>query len=303
VLLGKPSSLIEVTDLNDSITFIKMHGLGNNYIYLDLITHAYNLPPYSQLAQRLADQSRGIGSDGMILILPSDTADMLMRVFNKDGSEAENCGNGLRCVAKYAYENQLVSEPQFTIETLGGVVEAEVRLNGKEVSEVTIDMGEPQLLRGQIPMRGEGGEGSQAIQAPVRLNGLDYQVTAVSMGNPHVLFFVEDIRDAPIHELGPLLADGHELFPEGVNVGFVEVMNEQSLAYRVWERGSGITQACGTGACAAAVAAIVTERGVKDTSIAIHLSGGDLTVLWDSTTNHVFMTGSASVVCTGTFYL
>lgn len=303
VRLDKASSLTGVTELNDGITFIKMHGLGNNYIYLDLITHTYTLPPYPQLAQRLADQSRGIGSDGMILILPSDTADIFMRVFNKDGSEAENCGNGLRCVAKYAYENQLVSKPQFTIETLGGLVEAEVRLDGKEVSEVTIDMGEPHLLRNQIPMWNEGGEESMAIQAPISLSGLNYQVTAVSMGNPHAIFFVENIQEAPIHELGPLLADGHELFPEGVNVGFVEAISEQSLAYRVWERGSGITQACGTGACAAAVAAVVTGLGAKDTSMTIHLSGGDLTVLWDSMTNHILMTGSAIVVCMGTFYL
>ncbi|WP_188695896.1 diaminopimelate epimerase [Pullulanibacillus camelliae] len=278
-----------------------MHGLGNNYIYLDMITNTYTLPPYPQFAQRLADQSRGIGSDGMILLLPSETADIQMRIFNKDGSEAKNCGNGLRCVAKYAFDNQLVSAARFTIETLGGLVEAEVIVDENEVSEVTVDMGEPRLLRGQIPMQGNPTE--QAIQAPIQLKGTDYQVTAVSMGNPHAIFFVEDIQETPIHTLGPLLADGHELFPEGANVGFVESINEQSFAYRVWERGSGITQACGTGACAAAVAAIVTERGSKDVPITIHLAGGDLTIVWESKTNHILMTGPAVTICTGTFYL
>lgn len=277
-----------------------MHGLGNNYIYLDLVSEEMALPALNELAIRLSNQNTGIGSDGMILILPSAVADIRMRVFNKDGSEAKNCGNGLRCVAKYAYDNGLVTSKTFTIETLGGNVKAEI-VEAGAVSQVTIDMGVPRLERGTIPMAGDL-QDQPVINETISLEGEEYRVTGVSMGNPHGIFFVDDIFSSPIQQLGPLLADGHPYFPEGVNVGFVEKITNQEFQYRVWERGSGITQACGTGACAAAVAAVLTEQAKKGEAITIHLAGGDLVITWDDATNHVLMTGPAVVSCEGYYY-
>ncbi|TCP26581.1 diaminopimelate epimerase [Scopulibacillus darangshiensis] len=285
-----------------NIPFTKMHGLGNCYIYIDLISRPLEMGTYAETAVKVADQNTGIGADGMILILPSNKADVFMRIFNKDGSEAKNCGNGLRCVAKYAFEHNLVKEQKFTIETLGGIVEAEIILAGQHVERVTIDMGAPILERKNIPMAGNP-VGRPVIKESVFLEGKGYSVTAVSMGNPHALFFVDNIEEAPIHELGPILADTHPLFPEGVNVGFIEVLTDNTIEYRVWERGSGITQACGTGACAAVVAGILENRLKKDQNITVHLSGGDLDIIWSSDTEHVLMTGAATTICEGTFYL
>ena len=288
--------------MNNRIKFTKMHGLGNNYIYIDLVSETIELPELKHLAIKLSNQNTGIGSDGMILILPSESADIRMRVFNKDGSEAKNCGNGLRCVAKYAYDKGLVSNKTFSIETLGGNVLAKVMTENGKVNNVTIDMGEPRFEKPSIPMTG-GPNRNVAIQEPVTLSDKQYEVTAVSMGNPHGIFFVADIQNIPIHTVGPLLADGHPLFPEGVNVGYVEIVSDHEINYRVWERGSGITQACGTGACAAAVATVATGKAEKGTPITVHLDGGDLEILWDQETNHIFMTGPAVVICEGVFYL
>jgi len=284
------------------IPFVKMHGLGNCYIYVDLISQKLELPDLPDLARKVANPFTGIGSDGLILIAPSDAADLKMRIFNKDGSEGKNCGNGLRCVAKYAYERGLVSQKKFHIETLGGIVTAEVHVTGNKVDQVTVDMGQPHLNREDIPMAGEGG--TQVINEPVTIDGKNYRLTAVSMGNPHALFFVDDIEQAPIAELGPRLADGdHPLFPEGVNVGFIEMKNPSELVYRVWERGSGMTQACGTGATAAAVAAILNQKAEKDANITVHLDGGDLVIRWDAQPGHAFMTGPAETVCEGYFFV
>lgn len=285
--------------MNQHITFTKMHGLGNCYIYIDLISKSYDIPSYEQLAMDVSNQNTGIGSDGLILILPSKTSDIKMRIFNKDGSEAKNCGNGLRCVAKYAYEHQLVIQPTFSIETLGGPVEAsvEVEEDGK-VTSVTVDMGIPKLLREEIPMKGE--KGVQVINEQIEES--DASITCVSMGNPHALFFYKDIDDAPIDYLGKTLADHHPNFPEGVNVGFVQMLTATEMIYRVWERGSGITQACGTGACAAVVASILTGRAAKDQSIKVHLLGGDLDIEWLSD-NRVLMKGPAAYICEGTYFL
>jgi len=284
-----------------AIPFIKMHGLGNAYIYLDLFREDIRVCDYAELARRVADPNTGIGSDGLILIAPSETADVKMRIFNKDGSEGKNCGNGLRCVAKYAYETGIVKTERFTIETLGGPVAAEVHPSGGAVETVTIDMGAPALSRRAIPMAGKG-EG-RVIDEAIEAGDAIYRVTAVSMGNPHALFFVEDIDEAPIETVGPLLADGgHPLFPEGANVGFIEPVGPRELIYRVWERGSGITQACGTGACAAVVAAVLNNQAERGSRVTVHLAGGDLYIMWDASSDHVFMTGPAEFVCRGMYF-
>lgn len=287
--------------LGRAYPFTKMHGLGNCYIYLDGITNDFDIPSYAELAQQVSDPYKGIGSDGLIMILPSERADVQMRIFNKDGSEAKNCGNGLRCVAKYAYEHRLVDSRRFMIETLSGNKEAEIHLHDGAVDEVTIDMGEPILSRGSIPVAG-GDPGSVVIREPLEIDGTVYSFTAVSMGNPHALFFVDDVATAPIHQLGSLLADTYPLFPNGVNVGFVHPLSDHEADYRVWERGSGITQACGTGACASVVASILESRIKKDCPVTVHLAGGDLIIEWLSASNHVMMTGGAETICQGTYY-
>ncbi|SFG93224.1 diaminopimelate epimerase [Sporolactobacillus nakayamae] len=288
--------------MEQKISFTKMHGLGNCYIYLDGITRDLSsIESFPALSHQVSDPYKGIGSDGLILILPSKKADVRMRIFNKDGSEAMNCGNGLRCVAKYAYEHQLVDSRQFAIETLSGNKQATVHLREGSVEEVTVDMGEPILERAQIPVAGPLG-GQPVIREQLTVDGEDYAFTAVSMGNPHALFFVDAIAEAPIHKLGALLADTYPLFPNGVNVGFVEKLSDHEVNYRVWERGSGITQACGTGACASVVASILEKRVAKDVPVTVHLEGGDLTIEWQSESNHVLMTGEAKTICDGVYF-
>jgi len=289
-------------EMSGGIPFIKMHGLGNCYIYIDLVSEAIDLPDLATLARKVSNPYTGIGSDGLILIDKSEAAELKMRIFNKDGSEGKNCGNGLRCVAKYAYEKGLVKEKTFHIETLGGIVRAEVHTEGEKAERITIDMGEPILQRERIPMAGPAGQ--CAINEKVEIDGKKYNITGISMGNPHVIFFVDHMDEAPIKTLGPRLADGdHPLFPEGVNVGFVEIVNDKEMIYRVWERGSGMTQACGTGATAAAVAAILNEKARHDTPITVHLDGGDLSINWQEKTGHAFMTGPAETICKGKYYL
>lgn len=284
------------------IPFTKMHGLGNCYIYLDGITRDLSLiASFPELSKQVSDPYKGIGSDGLILILPSDKADVQMRIFNKDGSEAMNCGNGLRCVAKYAFEHHLVHSERFAIETRSGNKWAAVHAQDGRVDEVTVDMGEPILERELIPVAGET-RGQKVIREHLSASGKDYVFTAVSMGNPHALFFVDDITQAPIHALGRQLADTDPLFPNGANIGFVETLSDHEVNYRVWERGSGITQACGTGACASVVASVLEERVTQDAPVTVHLDGGDLMIEWRSDTNHVMMTGEARTICEGIYF-
>ncbi|WP_247747535.1 diaminopimelate epimerase [Alkalihalobacillus sp. BA299] len=274
-----------------------MHGLGNSYIYVDLFQEKLNEEELPQLAIEVADKNKGIGSDGMILVCPSDVAPVKMRVFNNDGSEAKNCGNGLRCVAKFAYEKGYVDKQTFQIETLGGLVEATVHVSGERVEEVTVNMGQPRLQRKDLPMTGHPDE--QVIAETIERNGYSLEMTAVSMGNPHAVFFVERIDEAPVETLGPVL-EKDEIFPEWVNVEFVEAVNANELHFRVWERGSGITQACGTGACAAVVAAVLNEKVAKGEEVTVHLLGGDLKITW-SHDGDVLMTGAAETICTGDY--
>lgn len=275
-------------------TFTKMHGLGNNYIYVNLFEETLVEEELARIAEKVSNVNTGIGSDGMILICPSEVAPVKMRIFNKDGSEGKNCGNGLRCVAKYAYEHKLVEETVFTIETLGGIVTAEVTVGDNVVTSVTIDMGAPRLKREDLPMLGEG---EREIFA---YDDKNYVFTAVSMGNPHVVTIVDKIGEAPLTTLGPIV-EKHDMFPEGVNVEFIEVVNDNELHFRVWERGSGVTEACGTGACAAVVASILNGKMERGKEITVHLAGGDLRITWTEE-GTVFMKGPAEVICTGVYH-
>lgn len=280
------------------IPYIKMHGLGNNYIYLDLFKFEIAEELLSDIAQKVSNINTGIGSDGLILIHPGKDAPVGMRIFNKDGSEGMSCGNGLRCTAKYVFEAGLVQDTRFQIETKAGNVEAEVKLMGDKVEEVTINMGKPILKRSLIPMVGK--EQEKVVNEPFIVAGEELKVTAVSMGNPHAVFFVEDINKAPLYELGETI-EKDPRFPEGVNVEFVEVINESELNFRVWERGSGVTQACGTGACAAVVAATLNQLILKHKTITVHLDGGDLFITWDENDN-VWMNGGADIIATGIYH-
>ncbi|MBU8694271.1 diaminopimelate epimerase [Bacillus altitudinis] len=282
-----------------SFQFTKMHGLGNNYIYVNQMQEQLPEEQLSEIAIRVSSVYTGIGSDGMILICPSDVAPVKMRIFNNDGSEGKNCGNGLRCVAKYVYEHQIVTDTTFKIETLSGLVEATVHVQDGHVQLVTVDMGKPRFEKEAMPMLGE--PASTTINEPLDFGTTTLNGTAVSMGNPHIVFYLEDIEQAPLDSLGPII-EKHDMFPEGVNVEFVERVSETELHFRVWERGSGITQACGTGACAAAVSTIVNGHAKKETDMTVHLAGGDLIIRWKDN-DHVLMTGPAETICDGTFYL
>ncbi|WP_342473530.1 diaminopimelate epimerase [Bacillus sp. FSL W8-1141] len=281
-----------------SFQFTKMHGLGNNYIYVNQMKEQLPEEQLSEIAIRISSVYTGIGSDGMILICPSDVAPVKMRIFNNDGSEGKNCGNGLRCVAKYVYEHQIVTDTTFQIETLSGLVEATVHVQDGHVQLVTVDMGKPRFEKEAMPMLGE--PASTTINEPLDFGTTTLNGTAVSMGNPHIVFYLEDIEQAPLDSLGPII-EKHDMFPEGVNVEFVERVSETELHFRVWERGSGITQACGTGACAAAVSTIVNGHAKKETDMTVHLAGGDLIIRWKDN-DHVLMTGPAETICDGTFY-
>lgn len=283
----------------NSFQFTKMHGLGNNYVYVNMFQEQLQEEQLSEIAKKVANVHTGIGSDGLILICPSENAPVKMRIFNNDGSEGKNCGNGLRCVAKYAYEHKIVTDTEFKIETLSGLVDAKVHVDNDTVTLVTVDMGEPKLLKSQIPM--EGKSDSKTINERIEFYGQQYEVTTVSMGNPHIIFYVDDIETAPVTTLGPIV-EKDPRFPEGVNVEFVQVVSEDEIHFRVWERGSGVTQACGTGACAAVVSSVLNEltQAGKDTTV--HLAGGDLTINW-TTDGRVLMTGPAEVICTGEYFL
>jgi len=279
----------------NTLTFTKMHGLGNNYVYIDCFTHELVEEKLPELARHLSDVNTGIGSDGIILICPSKKAAAKMRIFNKDGSEGANCGNGLRCVAKYLIENNYVQQPNFHIETVSGLVEASIiDLNASQAT-VKINMGPPKLARNELPMIGEST--AQVINELFQIESTTLHITAVSMGNPHAVFFVPIIEQAPYRTLGPLI-ECDKRFPKGVNVEFVSVASPNKLHCRVWERGSGVTQACGTGACAAAVVAILNGHAPRGEDITVCLEGGDLEINWTKQ-GDVLMTGPAVTVARG----
>jgi len=273
--------------------FTKMHGLGNDYVYIDGVNQdlsIYNLPELSRI---LSDRHFAVGGDGIILILPSETADFHMRILNSDGSEAEMCGNGVRCFAKFVYEHGLTDKTELEIETGAGLIKPSLTVENGKVTWVRVDMGEPRLKRGLIPMAGEAESPAQGVE--IGLADVSYTASCVSMGNPHCIIFVDQITDAMVLGHGPLL-EVHELFPRKTNVEFVEVLSSSEVRMRVWERGAGETMACGTGACATTVAAILA--GHTGRQVTVHLLGGDLKIEW-ADNNHIYMTGPATEAFNG----
>ena len=280
--------------------FTKMHGCGNDYVYVDCTKEV--IPNISETAIRVSDRHFGIGSDGLILIKASDVADFEMDMYNADGSRGKMCGNGIRCVAKYVYDHGLTDKTTITVNTLSGIKTLKLTVEDGKVSKVRVDMGEPELIPAQVPVKasvlGLADDRREAILAePLEIKGRSYDITCVSMGNPHCITFIgEDVRDFPLEAVGPVF-EKHELFPERVNTEFINVIDKDHLRMRVWERGSGETLACGTGACAVAVASYL--NGFTGRSVDIELLGGHLEVVYDEKTNHVFMTGPATEVFSG----
>lgn len=273
--------------------FTKMHGIGNDYIYINCFEENLAGIDLSQLAIEISDRHFGVGGDGMILIMPSEQADFRMRMFNNDGSEGKTCGNGLRCVSKYVYDHGLTDKTTFTIETLGGIVTPQLSIKDGKAETIRIDMGQPRILREEIPMTGSAG--TKVVGEELMVGEQAYEITCVSMGNPHCVIFVDDVEKIDVSGIGPKI-EWHPAFPERTNVEFIQVVRDDEMIFRVWERGTGITLACGTGACAAAVAGVL--RGKTGRQVTIHLLGGDLQIEW-AENNHVFMTGPASEVFTG----
>lgn len=274
--------------------FAKLHGLGNSYIYLNLVDQTAPDLDWPELARRVSDPDFGIGSDGLILLLPSAVADLRMRMFNADGSEGEMCGNGIRCLARYAADLGLLNRDHVRIETPAGVRSLELLRSAGAVTAVRVDMGEPKLLPAEIPLVCPQDD-APFIDGPLSVDGRWYRATAVSMGNPHCVLLVDDVDEAPVSTLGPRL-ETHQAFPKGVNVEFVQVVDRGRLRMRVWERGSGETKACGTGACASAVAAALLNKA--DRRVSVHMPGGALEVEW-AADGHVYMWGPCELVCTG----
>ncbi|MEW6573080.1 MAG: diaminopimelate epimerase [Bacillota bacterium] len=269
--------------------FVKMHGLGNDFV----ITVGESVPPDpGDLARRVCDRHFGVGADGLVFLLPSRNADLQMRIFNPDGSEAEMCGNAIRCAAKYAFESGLVEHIELRIETGAGILVPRLSIDAGRVREVEVNMGKPVLERSLIPMKGPPG---RVVDEPFDVAGETYRITAVSFGNPHCVLFVPDVSAINLPVAGPVI-ENHPAFPRRTNVEFVQVLSPQDVSVRVWERGAGETLACGTGACAAAVAGVL--NGLTGRRVLVRLPGGELLISWSEDDN-VYMTGPAVEVFTG----
>lgn len=274
--------------------FTKMQGCGNDYVYVNCLSETVEQP--SELAKMVSDRHFGIGSDGLILICPSDVADFEMVMYNADGSRSEMCGNGIRCVGKYVYDYGLTDQTHVRIETLAGIRELQLLVENGKVARVCVDMGAPILDAGEIPADFPV---SPVVAQPFTVAGESYAVTCVSMGNPHcVTFLEEDVRALDLEQIGPQF-EQHPAFPKRVNTEFVNVLDDTHLRMRVWERGSGETLACGTGTCATVVAAILEHRVRADAEIFVELLGGTLSIRWDQEKQTVYMTGPAAVVFDG----
>ena len=272
--------------------FTKMQGLGNDYVYLNCFKEKIENP--SELAVRISDRHFGVGSDGLIMINPSDKADFEMEMYNADGSRGEMCGNGIRCVAKYVYDYGLTDKTSISVETLGGIKYLDLTVEGGKVSLVKVDMGRPELEPSRIPVVAEG---DRAVDEPITVDGKEYRMSCVSMGNPHAVVYVDcDVKELPLEEIGPGF-EHHERFPKRVNTEFVRVLDRKTVEMRVWERGSGETLACGTGACAVAVSSAL--NGLTEDEVTVKLLGGDLRIQWDRERDTVYMTGPAAVVFDG----
>lgn len=273
------------------LKFTKMQGAGNDYIYINGFTQKIENP--SQAAIELSNRHFGIGSDGLVFILPSETCDFRMQMFNSDGSEAEMCGNASRCVGKYVYDNGLTDKKEITLQTGAGVKYITLLDGNAKVRKVKVDMGEPILDASLIPVDVQI---SPVLKYPLEIEGKIWEISCVSMGNPHAVIFTSGIKDLDLPVIGPKF-EKHPIFPRKTNTEFIEVIDRQTLNMRVWERGAGETLACGTGACAAVVAAI--SNGYCDREVVVHLLGGDLEIEWNPDNNHVYMTGDAVTVFEG----
>lgn len=276
--------------------FTKMHGCGNDYVYVDCTQEELDNP--EEAAVKVSDRHFGIGSDGLILICSSETADFRMAMYNADGSEGAMCGNGIRCVAKYVYDKGLTDKENISIETKSGIKELELTVEDGKVSLVKVNMGAPILRAKDIPVDVDT---EKCIDSDINVDGKDYKITCVSMGNPHAVTFIdEDVKTFPIEKIGPKF-ENHPMFPDRVNTEFVQVLNRHEVNMRVWERGSGETLACGTGTCATVVACVL--NGLTDDEVTVHLLGGDLFIKYDRENDTVWMTGPAVIAFEGTIEL
>ena len=273
--------------------FTKMHGCGNDYVYVDCTKRMIENP--SEVSKYVSHRHFGIGSDGLILICPSEVADFKMVMYNADGSEGAMCGNGIRCVAKFVYDKGLTDKKNLSIETKSGIKELELTVEEGKVSLVKVNMGAPILTAKDIPVDVDT---EKCIDADINVDGKDYKITCVSMGNPHAVTFIEeDVKKFPVENIGPKF-ENHPMFPDRVNTEFVQVLNRNEVNMRVWERGSGETFACGTGTCATVVACVL--NGLTDDEVTVHLLGGDIFVKYDRQNNTVWMTGPAAIAFEGT---
>lgn len=267
--------------------FTKMQGLGNDYVYVNCFKETIENPP--EMAKKVSNRNFGIGSDGLIMINPSDVADFEMEMYNADGSRSEMCGNGIRCVGKYVYDYGLTEKEHISVETLAGIKYLDLTVEDGKVKLVKVDMGSPEFVPENIPIVADG---NRVIDEPINVNGTEYRMTGVSMGNPHAVVYVEDVKGLDIETIGPAF-ENHERFPNRVNTEFVKVLDRNTVEMRVWERGSGETMACGTGACAVAVACIL--NGFTEDKVTVKLLGGDLQIEWDKEADKIYMTGPAEV--------
>jgi len=277
--------------------FTKMHGAGNDYVYVDCFAEAVPRD-ISGLARRISDRRFGVGSDGLILICPSERADAEMRMYNADGTYGEMCGNGIRCVAKFLYDHNIRRSEKLTIDSAGRIVSMDLHVSRGVVDQVRVDMGEPVFVPEKIPttLRSASGTSDQVVDVPLDVGDRKARVTCVNLGNPHCVVFVEELSDDWVLDAGPKLeVDSH--FPNRINVEFAKVLGSRELEQRTWERGSGETLACGSGACAVCIAGVLTGRTGRN--VQIHLRGGDLAIEWNEKDNHVFMTGPAVEVFNG----
>ena len=275
------------------MNFEKWQGCGNDFVMVDCFDE--RIDDYKKMSREVCDRHYGIGADGLIVILPSDKADLCMRIFNADGSEAEMCGNGIRCFAKMAYEHKRVEKNEFTVETGAGILVPHLFIENGKVEKITVDMGEPVLQSELIPTILKGKK--QVVSEPLIIDGKKYAVTCISMGNPHCVMFFDSLKEVPIEKLGPLF-ERNEFFPKRTNVEFVEVKDSRHLRMRVWERGAAVTMACGTGACATLTAAVLNKRTERKAEI--QLDGGCLEIEWRDD-NHLYMTGAAEFVFAGQY--
>ena len=271
--------------------FTKMHGIGNDYVYVNCFKETVEHP--SEVAIKVSDRHFGIGSDGLILIKPSEVADGKMEMYNADGSQGAMCGNGIRCVAKYMYDYGITDKTSISVETKSGIKYLDLTIKDGKVDTVKVNMGTPILKAVDIPVRSEK---EQVIDEPVMVDGKEWKITCVSMGNPHAITYIDDVKNLEIEKIGPKF-ENHEIFPDRVNTEFVHVIDRNTVEMRVWERGSGETLACGTGSCAVAVSSIL--NGLTEEEVTVKLLGGDLKIFWDRTENKVYMTGSATTVFDG----